>query len=170
MMARLFVTSARAAALGLALAALAGAASAQQQPSAAALASARELMEIKGVKTLIEPVVVGVVEQTKGRILQTNPGLTKDLDEVSAQLRNEYQARTAEMTNEIVRIYAQRFTEQELKEAVAFYKSPTGRKIVAEEPKVLDETYARLQDFANRLQEEVTTRVRVELKKRGHNL
>jgi hypothetical protein len=170
MMARLFVTSARAAALGLALAALAGAASAQQQPSPAALASARELMEIKGVKTLIEPVVVGVVEQTKGRILQTNPGLTKDLDEVSAQLRTEYQARTAEMTNEIVRIYARRFTEQELKEAVAFYKTPAGQKIIAEEPKILDETYARLQDFANRLQEEVTARVRVELKKRGHNL
>ena len=170
MMARVFVTSARAAALGLALAALAGAASAQQQPSPAALASARELMEIKGVKTLIEPVVVGVVEQTKGRILQTNPGLTKDLDEVSAQLRTEYQARTAEMTNEIVRIYARRFTALELKEAVAFYKTPAGQKIIAEEPKILDETYARLQDFANRLQEEVTARVRVELKKRGHNL
>jgi hypothetical protein len=169
-MARLFVTSARAAALGLALAALAGAASAQQQPSPAALASARELMEIKGVRNLIEPVVVGVVEQTKGRILQTNPGLSKDLDEVGAQLRTEYQARTAEMTNEIVRIYAGRFTEQELKEAVAFYKTPAGRKIITEEPKILDETYARLQDWANRLQEEVTTRVRVELKKRGHNL
>jgi len=169
MMARLFVTSARAAALGLALAALAGAASAQQ-PSPAALASARELMELKGVKSLIEPVVVGVVEQTKGRILQTNPGLSKDLDEVAVQLRTEYQARTAEMTNEVVRIYAGRFTEQELKEAVAFFKTPTGKKLMAEEPKILDETYARLQDWANRLQEEVTTRVRVELKKRGHNL
>src|SRR5262249_29032395 len=148
----------------------AGAAPAQGQPAPGALASARELMEIKGVRNLIEPVVVGVVEQTKGRILQTNPGLSKDLDEVGAQLRTEYQARTAEMTNEIVRIYAERFTEQELKEAVAFYKTPAGRKIITEEPKILDETYARLQDWANRLQEEVTTRVRVELKKRGHNL
>jgi hypothetical protein len=168
-MARFFVPTARAVALGLALAAAAISAQAQQ-PSAATLASARELMEIKGVKNLVEPVVVGVVQQTTGTILQTNPGLSKDLDEVSAQLRTEYQPRIAEMTNEIVKLYAARFTEQELKEAVAFYKTPTGKKILAEEPKILDETYARIQQWANRLQDEVMTRVRVEMKKRGHNL
>ena len=168
-MARFFVPTARAVALGLALTALTVSAQAQQ-PSAATLASARELMEIKGVKNLVEPVVVGVVQQTTGTILQTNPGLSKDLDEVSAQLRSEYQPRIAEMTNEIVRIYAQRFTEQELKDAIVFYKSPAGKKILAEEPKILDETYARVQQWAGRLQGEVMTRVRAEMKKRGHNL
>ena len=164
-----FVPVARAALLALALVAAAGMAQAQQ-PSAAALASARELMEIKGVKSLVEPVVVGVIEQTKGTILQTNPGLTKDLDEVSAQLRNEYQPRVAEMTNEIVQLYAQRFSEQELKEAIAFYKSAAGKKMLAEEPRILDATYARLQQWAIRFQDEVMTRVRAEMKKRGHNL
>jgi hypothetical protein len=169
MMARFFVPIARAAVLALALAAAADGARAQQ-PSPAALASARELMEIKGVKSLVEPVVVGVIEQTKGTILQTNPGLTKDLDEVSAQLRTEYQPRIAEFTNEIVQLYAQRFTEQELKEAIAFYKSPAGKKMLVEEPRILDATYARLQQWAGRFQDEVMTRVRVEMKKRGHNL
>jgi hypothetical protein len=169
MTARFFVPIARAAVLALALAALTGPVRAQQ-PSPAALAAARELMELKGAKNLVEPVVLGVIEQTKGVILQTNPGLSNDLNEVSAQLRAEYEPRTAEMTNEIVRLYAQRFTEQELKEAVAFYKTPVGKKILTEEPKILDETYARVQQWANRLQGEVTTRVRVELKKRGHNL
>ena len=164
-----FVPVARAALLALALVAAAGAAQAQQ-PSPAALASSRELMEIKGVKSLVEPVVVGVIEQTKGTILQTNPGLTKDLDEVSAQLRNEYQPRVAEMTNEIVQLYAQRFSEQELKEAIAFYKSAAGKKMLAEEPRILDATYARLQQWAIRFQDEVMTRVRAEMKKRGHNL
>ena len=169
MMARFFVPTARAVALGVALAAAAVAAQAQQ-PSAATLANARELVDIKGVKNLVEPVVVGVVQQTTGTILQTNPGLSKDLDEVSAQLRAEYQPRIGEMTNEIVRLYAQRFTDQELKEAVAFYKSPAGKKILTEEPKILDESYARIQQWASRLQDEVMTRVRVEMKKRGHNL
>jgi hypothetical protein len=169
MTAKVLVSIGRAAALALALAAFAVPVRAQQ-PSPASLAAARELMELKGVKNLVEPVVVGVVEQTKGVILQTNPGLTKDLDEVGAQLRAEYAPRTAELTSEIVRLYAQRFTEQELKEAVAFYKTPTGKKILAEEPRILDESYARIQQWANKLQEEVTGRVRAELKKRGHNL
>src|SRR5690242_14631493 len=91
-----FIPVARAALLGLAL--VAAAAAQAQQPSPAALASARELMELKGVKSLVEPVVSGVIQQTTGTILQTNPGLTKDLQEVSTQLRNEYQPRVAEMT------------------------------------------------------------------------
>jgi uncharacterized protein len=169
MMARFFVSTARAGVLGLALAALAGPLHAQQ-PSPATLAAARELMELKGAQDLVAPIVVGVIEQTKGGILQTNPGLSKDLDEVSAQLRNEFQQRIGEVTNEIVRLYAQRFTEQELKDVIAFYKSPAGKKILAEEPKILDETYARTQQWANRLQSEVMTRMRVEMKKRGHNL
>jgi len=164
-----FVPVARAALLALALVAAAGAAQAQQ-PSPAALASARELMDLKGVQNLVTPIVVGVIEQTKGVILQTNPGLTKDLDEVAAQLRNEYQPRTAEMTNEIVQLYAQRFSEQELKDAIAFYKSAAGKKMLVEEPRILDATYARLQQWASRLQDEVAIRVRAEMKKRGHNL
>jgi len=168
-MARFFVPTARAIALALVVAA--GSICAQaQQPSSAAVASARELMDLKGIKNLVEPVVAGVVEQTKGRILQTNPGLSRDLDEVSAQLRSEYQPRVAEMTNEVVRLYATRFTEQELKDAVAFYKTAAGQKMLAEEPRILDETYGRLQQWATRLQDEVMARVRVEMKKRGHNL
>jgi uncharacterized protein len=167
-MVRFFVPIARAALVGLAL--VAAAAAQAQQPSPAALASARELMELKGVKSLVEPVVVGVIQQTTGTILQTNPGLTKDLDEVSSQLRNEYQPRVAEMTNEIVQLYAQRFSEQELKDAIAFYKSAAGKKMLAEEPRILDATYARLQQWAMQFQNEVMNRVRAEMKKRGHNL
>jgi hypothetical protein len=169
MIAKVLVPAARAAVLALAVAAFVAPAHAQQ-PSPAALAAARDLMEVKGVKNLVEPVVVGVVEQTKSVILQTNPGLGKDLDEVGAQLRTEYAPRTAEMANEIVLLYAQRFTEQELKEALAFYKTPTGKKLLAEEPKILDETYGRVQQWAGKLQGEVMGRVRTEMKKRGHNL
>jgi hypothetical protein len=169
MTAKVVVPIARAIVLAFALAALAAPARAQQ-PSPGTLAAARELMEIKGVNQLVEPVVIGVVEQTKGTILQTNPGLSKDLDVVGAQLRTEYEARSSEITNEIVRLYAQRFTEQELKEASAFYKTPTGKKMLAEEPKILDESYARIRVWATKLQDEVTGRVRAELKKRGHNL
>jgi uncharacterized protein len=169
MIAKILLAATRAAGLALTVAAFAAPATAQQ-PSAAALASARELMELKGVKSLVEPVVVGVIEQTKGTVLQTNPALAKDLDEVAAQLRTEYAPRTAELTNEIARLYAQRFTEQELKESVAFYKTALGKKILVEEPKILDESYARMRQWASKLQDEVTTRLRAEMKKRGHNL
>ena len=72
-----------------------------QQPSAAAIATAKELIEIKGALNIFEALVPGVIEQTKNLFLQTNPTLSKDLNEVAAQLRAELAPRRAELTDRV---------------------------------------------------------------------
>ena len=149
---------------------LAGAALAQQ-PTAAAIAVAKELVEIKGGNQMFDPVVVGIVEQTKGALLQTNPQLSKDLNDVSAQLRTELGPKGAELVTEAAKRYAQRFNEQELKELLAFFKTPLGKKMLLVEPQVLDETFSFVQQqWAPRVGEEIMNRFRAEMKKKGHNL
>ena len=106
-----------------------------QQPSAAALASATEVIAMKGALKIFEPLIPGVVEQAKNMFLQTNPGLGKDLNEVAAALRAEYGARRDEITKGIANVYATHFTEQELKDMAAFYKSPLGKKMIEEDRK-----------------------------------
>ena len=54
-----------------------------------------------------------------------------------------------------MKLYATRFTEQELKEMLAFYKSPLGKKLIAEEPAFVDRTMSAAQDWAIKLNEEV---------------
>ena len=68
-----------------------------QAPSASALATARELVETKGGAAMFDPVIVSVVEQTKGALLQTNPQLAKDLNDVATQLRTEFTPRRDEL-------------------------------------------------------------------------
>jgi uncharacterized protein len=155
--------------LGLALATSIGTAVAQQ-PSAAAMATAKELITVKGADALWQPLVPGVIEQAKSVFLQTNPMLGKDLNEVAAKLRAEYAPRSAEVSNEIAKLYAARFSEQELKDALAFYKSPLGRKMLTEEPAILDQSMRNAQSWANRLSEEVIGKMRAEMKKRGHDI
>ena len=158
-------------ALALALAlALGGGAVNAQQPSAAALATAKEVITIKGAAAVYEPLVPGVIEQAKGVFLQTNPMLSKDLNEVAAKLRAEYAPRGAEVLNEVAKLYASRFTEQELKDTLAFYKSPLGRKLLVEEPTILDQSMRNAQNWATRLSEEIIIKMRVEMKKRGHEI
>jgi uncharacterized protein len=148
-----------------------GAAATQaQQPTPGAIAAAKELLEIKGASAMFEPVINGVVETVKNNFLQTNPSLAKDLNEVAAQLRAEFAPRRAEVLNDFANLYAQRFSEQELKEVVAFYKTPTGKKFVAEEPLVIDQGLQRAQAWSQRLADEVLSRMRAEMKKRGHDL
>ena len=103
-------------------------------------------------------------------MLQTNPMLGKDLNEVAAKLRTEYASRSAEVVNDVAKLYASRFTEQELKDALAFYKSPLGRKLLVEEPTILDQSMKNAQTWANRLSEEIIGKMRAEMKKRGHDI
>src|SRR5437588_10203076 len=152
---------ARLAPIVLACQLLAGAALAQQ-PSAAAVALGRDLVEAKGANQMFEPIIRGVVEQTKGALLQTNPQLAKDLNDVATQLRNEFNPRRAELMNEAAKFYAQRFTEQELKDMLTFYKSPLGKKMIVQEPLVLDEAFNYVQQWAPRVGEEVMNRFRAE--------
>ena len=148
---------------------LAGAAMAQQ-PSAGAVAAARELVELKGGAQMFEPVVTGIVEQTKSALVQTNPQLSKDLTDVATQLRTEFSPKRDELMLEAAKRYAQRFSEAELKEMVTFYKTPTGKKMQAQEPLVLDETFNFIRQWGPRVAEDVMNRYRAEMKKKGHNL
>jgi uncharacterized protein len=141
-----------------------------QTPSAGALAAAKELVEIKGGAGMFDPVISGIVDQTRAMLLQTSPQLSKDLADVAAQLRTEFASRRAELINEASRQYAQQFTEQELKDAVAFFKTPLGRKIVAQEPGILDGTFNFIQQWAPKTAEEILARFRAEMKKKGHDL
>ena len=75
-----------------------------------------------------------------------------------------------ELTNEVAKIYATHFTEPELKELLAFYKTPVGVKLIAEQPKVGEEGIKFAQDWANGLTDQVIAKMREELKKRGHAL
>jgi hypothetical protein len=159
-----------AALIGLALLVAAGGASAQQQPSPAAVLIAKELITVKGAAAIYEPIVRGIVEQTRLTLLRANPMLGKDLNEVAAKLRADYGPRSAELMDNAARIYATHFTEHELKEALAFYKSPLGRKLVTQEPIILDQSMKEAQAWADHMSDEVIGKFRTEMKKRGHDI
>jgi hypothetical protein len=157
-------------AAAVACAAFAPSASAQQQPSTAAVAMAKEVIELKGATSMFDSVIGGVIEFHKNNFLQVNPNLQRELDDVAGRLRTEYEPRKAEIQLEIARAYASRFTEQELKDALAFYKTPLGAKLVAEEPKAVDEATKRVDAWAGKYAEDALAKFRAEMRKKGHNL
>ena len=159
----------RSALVALGLIVLAGSALAQQ-PTAASVSMAKELIALKGAATMYDPVVRGVVEQAKNVLLRTNPMVSKDLNEVTAKLQTEYASKVNELREVVARVYASRFSEQELKDALTFYRTPLGKKLIEQEPKILDQTMADAQAWGDKLSQEVMNRMRAEMKKRGHEL
>jgi hypothetical protein len=138
--------------------------------SANAVAISNEILDARGSMKIFEALVPGVVEQSKNSLLQMNPNLFKDLTAVSEDLRKEFTPRLAQLRTEMARIYASRFTEQELKDTLTFYKSPLGKKLLTEEAIFVDRSMSSAQDWAIKLNEEVLARFRAEMRKKGHAL
>lgn len=141
-----------------------------QQPSANAVAMAREVIMLKGGNVVYERIVPGVIEHVKNVFVPTNPQLGKPLGEVAELLHKEFEPKKAEIVTEAAKVFAERFTEQELKDIVAFYRSPVGKKLAVEEPASIDQSMRRAQTWADDLADKVMARFRQEMKKKGHDL
>jgi hypothetical protein len=152
----------------LALADLPARAQQPKPPTPSALAVAKELIEVKGATHMFDPVIPGVIETAKNTYLKTSPQLSKDLNEVAAQLRTEYASKRADLATQVATIYAEHFTEPELKQALAFYKTPLGKKLIVEEAQVLEQSMSTVQTWADKFADEMLARFRVEMRKRGH--
>jgi uncharacterized protein len=143
---------------------------AQKKPTSAEIDIAREIIIIKGISGAFDPLIPGVIEQNKNTLLGQNPALQKDLNEIAGQIRTELAPRIKEVLNEVATRYAGNFTEQELKDLLAFYKSPLGKKAALQEPRAVELGMNFAQDWARKFSDEVMTRLRAELKKKGHDL
>jgi uncharacterized protein len=142
-----------------------------QQPAPAAIAVAREVIIAKGVTAMTVPLVFGVIERAKDSLVPTNPNLMRELNEVATALHKELDAKgNSEVVDQVARAYASRFTEQELKDLLAFYKTPLGQKLTKEEPAALEDGLQNAQNWADAFSKTIIARIRTEMQKRGHTL
>ena len=148
--------------------ALSSFAQAQQQPSPAAVTLATQLLEIKGGLNAFDAAINGVIIHHKGILLQINPNLTKDVDAVTETMRAGVAARQQELHREVAIGYASVFSEQDLQELIAFYKTPLGKKLAELEPKAGEASTKRAQEWVEKYAESTMSSMRAEMKKRGH--
>jgi hypothetical protein len=139
-----------------------------QEPTPGALAAARDMLAAKGSMRIFDAVIPKVVESVKNSLLPTNLNVSRELNEVAALLSKEYDPKRDEVSGEVARIFAQRFSEKELKDLTAFYKTPLGQKLVREEPVAIEESFQRAQRWADQFSDTVMSRFRSEMQKRGH--
>jgi uncharacterized protein len=169
------ILPAAALALGLVLAALPAAA---QQPAApplkqaspAAIAAAKEILAMKNVSMMYASAVPNIVQQTKDSLLQNNLNYQKDLNEVAVVVAQRLAGREKEIGDGMAQIYANEFTEQELKELVTFYRSPLGQKLLASEPRAVQFSMSYMNQWAGQFAETVNAEFRAEMRKRGKQI
>ena len=161
-------------ALALAMAALPAAAQQAAAPpkaaSPAAIAAAKEILAMKNASAMYQNAVPNIVQHTKDTLLQSNINYQKDLNEVAVIVAKDLAGREKEIGEGMAQIYANEFTEQELKDLVIFYKSPLGQKLLANEPRAIQSSMAYMNQWAQQFGEIVNGEFRAEMRKRGKQI
>lgn len=112
----------------------------------------------------------GLVQRTKDVLLQSNLNYQKDLNEVAIKVAKDLAGREQEIGEQMAKIYASEFTEQELKDLAAFYKSPLGIKVIAQEPAAFNASRQYMDQWAQKFSEEINGKFRAEMKARGKDI
>ncbi|MBY0531480.1 MAG: DUF2059 domain-containing protein [Xanthobacteraceae bacterium] len=168
-MVTLAIRAVRAGAILVALFGFAAAAQAQA-PTAAQVKLARQVVEISAASRVFEAAVPTVFNQVYGTYIQQNPDLSKEIAGVLQDLIPEFDKRKEEIAGIIAQTYATKFTEAELNDLIAFYNSPTGKKLITSGAEIGRDSYGKVQEWSGKLLQQLTERLKSEMKKKGHTI
>lgn len=138
--------------------------------SPGAIAAAKEILAMKNAAAMYANAVPNLVEQTKNVLMQSNLNYQKDLNEVAVIVAKNLAGREKEIGEGMAQVYANEFTEQELKDLVTFYKSPLGQKLLASEPRAIQFSMSYMNQWAQQFAEVINGQFRAEMKKRGKDI
>ena len=149
------------------LAALGATAARADEPTPAALESARAIIVASGIPRSFDIIVPQLMGELEHNVLLTRPELKDSLHATLIALEPEFAKSEQGVIDGAARVLASAMSEQELKDAEAFFTSPSGKKYVDAQPATFKEIIGLVQAWRQRLSTDILTRARVEMKKMG---
>lgn len=131
------------------------------------LALARKYIDLTDRAAIYEITLVEIGIGTMRQIITQNPEISEQTDAAVGKVIEEYRDRKGELLDQFARVYAVRFTVEELQQIVAFYETETGKKLVQANTEVNADLQAVLQVFTNNTRGEFFAKVRAELRAQG---
>jgi hypothetical protein len=143
-------------------------ASARAEPPRSQRAKIVEIMEITGGKTMLDEFMQVFIQQLSTDVRRTNPNIPERAHEVIrdviiAVLKEHSQ----ELLSSMIPLYEKHFTETELDELLAFYRTPTGQKAIKELPALVQESIPISQSWLRNLEPVLQPRLRERLAAEG---
>ena len=137
------------------------------EPSPAAIQGANRLIAELGLIQSLNVVVPVLFGEFEKNVVATRPELKDPLHQVLVSLVPEFQKGEPAVLDDVAHVMASKLTDTEIKEVLAFYESPTGKKFVAAEPAFVNELQVAGSNWRQKLADDLLPRVREELKKKG---
>jgi hypothetical protein len=152
----------------LVCAALAGPAAAQSAASPDTLAAAKELAQIVNGESMAQ--MRSVLTDQIWAAVEQQIAARADAG-ARAEIRAEFERAVARLSDDVMQdvpaIYARHFSAQELRDMLAFYKSPTGAKALKTMPVVLIDISQQIAPRMQRMQAELNSRIEAIMRQHG---
>ncbi|CAN5317739.1 hypothetical protein BH10PSE9_BH10PSE9_20280 [soil metagenome] len=134
-----------------------------QTHMAAALAAVAATSGVKAFDNVL-PTLANSVEQ---RLTRLRPDIAKQISAAVQASALKLVVRRKDLDQDVARLWARTFTEQELVVIGTFLKSPAGKKYQDIGPKLITDTFQIVQQWSDRVGSEMLDKTKEELKKQG---
>lgn len=145
-------------------------ASEEESFSPSHLAKAQRVIELTQSDEGFDDILPIVAQQTAALIIRNYPALTREVEEVTTEKAIELAPTRRDLNLTVQKIWARRFSEDELDELIAFFSSDTGQKFAELTASIAALSVGASKQWGDRLATEMLTAVREELRARGHQL
>lgn len=143
---------------------------AEDQPSPEAMTLARELVVTVRLADQFKALLPAVLASLKPSLVQGRAEVARDYDAMVPVLTKGFEARLGELIDAVTQIYAKNFTTDEMRTLLAFYRTPTGTKLLDKTPSLTQQTMAAGQAFGRSVGSDLQQQMIEALRKKGHNI
>jgi hypothetical protein len=147
-----------------------GRADAQAPPDPDAVATATELVVSLRVTDQFKLALPAILQALKPLVSQGRPETEREFDAVTPVVLDAMNTRVSELLGSIAAVYARNFTVSEMRQLVAFYRTPAGQKFLDKAAVVTQGTATISQKIGRTIAGEMHNRIIEELRKRAQKL
>jgi hypothetical protein len=138
-----------------------------QEVSPEALALARKYIDLTDHGGIYETAIVRAGINTYQQLLPQNPTIADPLNTAIETVIASYKDKKGDLFDQMARLYALTFTQEELQVIVDFYSSPAGQKLSKANADLNPALQRIMNIFSVNLSKEFFAKVRAELKSKG---
>ena len=160
----------RTVAVAAALVALPASSLLAQEISPSHLAAALDVIAATTATASFDTRLPQLADEVTNRLIRARPDLHQEIADTVQAVALKLVVRRKELDQDVARVYAKAFSEDELKAIAAFLKSPAGQKYQTDGPTVFRDTLQAFQRWSDRVGAELLDKTKEELKNQGHAL
>jgi len=136
---------------------------AQETHSEEHLKNVREVMSGLKVFNSFDQIIPTMAEQARALFVRNNPALAAEIEEATTNAALSLVERRRDLDNEVVKIWADRFTEDQIRTIAEFFNSEAGQRFAAESGPLLQESAVAAKQWGDGLSVEIIDLVRKDL-------